>query len=363
MTPYGYTFLVDYPQNGTFSVQVLQIASSGAGLEIFLDGNLVTNISFPFTGKDTTTNFTASIPVTAGSHSLILTNNGLDWVLLGNITLNPYVVGLGAYAIGTNNWQALWLWNRTNVYLANPGPAVAGTVQVAGLDAGTYSGTWWDAFGAGAISNFTLTVSSTNPVTLGTPPVLRSMALYLGLPPQAGIIPPNLTPVAWTNSSPFNLPLVISNSGGLPLAYSLSFTSSIPSWLSFSSTNGYVSKSSALTVYLAFNPAGLVPGTYTFTIFVNTGSPLQLSATLPVALTISPGAPTAPQLQFLSGSNGQFVFQVLGDTNVAYIVQDSTNLKTWYSVSTNTLPAGSLNFTNPILPGTAQQFWRAVWQP
>src|SRR6516164_9258916 len=28
MTPYGYTFLVNYPQTGTFSVQVTQIASS-----------------------------------------------------------------------------------------------------------------------------------------------------------------------------------------------------------------------------------------------------------------------------------------------------------------------------------------------
>src|SRR5208282_713395 len=97
MTPNGYTFLVDYLQNGTFSVQVLQIAASGAGLEIFLDGNLQTNISFPAPGSDTSTNFTASVSVSAGSHSINITNNGLDWILLGNITLNPYVPALGAY--------------------------------------------------------------------------------------------------------------------------------------------------------------------------------------------------------------------------------------------------------------------------
>ena len=207
MTPNGYTFLVNYQQSGTFSVQVTQIARSGAGLEIFLDGILRTNISFPSAGSDTSTNFTASISVSTGSHSINVTNNGLDWVLLGNITLNPYAVGLGAYAIGTNNWQALWLWHRANVFLANPGSAVTGTVQIAGLDPGTYSGTWWDTFGAGAISNFTFTVASTSPVTLGTPPVLRSMALFVGLPAQAGLIPPDLAPSTPSNSPPFNLPL------------------------------------------------------------------------------------------------------------------------------------------------------------
>ena len=322
MTPYGYTFLVNYPQNGTFSVQVLQIASAGAGLEIFLDGNLRTNISFPSPGSDTSTNFTASIPISAGPHSINITNNGLDWILLGNLTLNPYVSALGAYAVGTNNWQALWIWNRTNVFAATLGPGVSGTVAIAGLDPGTYTGTWWDTFGAGALSNFTFNVTSSNaPVPLATPPVLRSVALYIGIAAQAGITAPNLNPTAVSNAPAFNLPLVITNSGGLPLSYSLSSTSAMPAWLSFSSTNGYVSKSSALTVYLAFNPAGLAPGTYTFTLFVHTSDPSLPVTPLPISFTISSGLPAAPQLKVLSGSGGQFVFQLLGDTNVAYVLQ------------------------------------------
>jgi hypothetical protein len=363
-TPTGYTFNVNYTQAGTFSVQIVDIAQSGAGLQISLDGTVVTNISFPATAGDTSTNFTASIAVPAGEHSINLFNPGLDWVLLGNITLNPYVPSLSAYAISTNNWQAVWVWNNTNVFSATPGPAISGTVAVAGLDPGTYAGTWWDTFGAGAVSNFTFTVSSGNTsVLLGTPPVLRSMALYVGIPARAAIFSPNLIRTVYSNSMPFILPLSITNSGGLPLSYAVTFTNALPAWLSISSTNGTVPKSGTVTLCLAFNPAGLAAGTYQFTIFVQTGDPLLPVTTLPVTLTVASEVPAAPQLQVVSESAGQFIFQLQGSLNASYAIQTSTNLITWLSVSTNTLSGSNVNVTNIILPGPAQQFWRALWPP
>lgn len=225
MTPNGYTFIVNYPQSGTFSVQILTIASSGAGLRILLDGLMQTNISFPAASGDTSTNFMATIAVSAGAHFIQMTNPGLDWVNLGNITLAPYVPVLSAYAVGNAGFCAAWVWNRSNVFDPNASTSVAGTVQVSGLDAGTYSGTWWDTFAGTASSNFTFTVVSSNsPVTLNTPAILRSAALYVGLPPQADVTAPNLNQTLGTNSPAFNVPLAIANHGGLPLAYSLSIT-------------------------------------------------------------------------------------------------------------------------------------------
>jgi hypothetical protein len=222
MTPYGYTFDVDYPEAGTFSVQVLQIAASGAGLEIYLDGVLKTNISFPSFGSDTSTNFTASIPVSEGAHTIEIYNPGLDWILLGNITLNPYAPTLAGYALGNSTFDAVWVWNQTNIFNPDADEAVAGTVQVVGLNIGTYSGTWWDTFAAVPISNFTFNVSSTNePVTINTPAILRSAALYVGPPPQANVIAPSLTQTLGTNSPLLTMPVTITNGGGLPLGYSL----------------------------------------------------------------------------------------------------------------------------------------------
>ena len=236
MTPNGYTFNVNYPQAGTFAVQILTIASSGAGLEIFLDGIVQTNISFPATAGDTSTNFTASIAVSAGAHSIQIYDPGLDWVNLGNLTLNPYVPALAAYAVGNSSFSAAWVWNRNNVFDPNASSSAAGTVQVAGLNAGTYAGTWWDTFAGVAVSNFTFTVaSSSSPVTLNTPAILRSAALYVGLPPQANVTAPNLSQTLGSNSPALSLPLVIANSGGLPLAYSLSLTN--PGVVAYSAIN------------------------------------------------------------------------------------------------------------------------------
>jgi hypothetical protein len=291
-TPNGYTFNVNYPVAGTFSVQVLQIAACGANLQIFLDGVIQTNVNFAANANcggnydGTTTNVTFSINASPGAHSVQLFNSGNDWIQLGNITLNPYVPTLAAYAIGNSNFDATWIWNRNNIFATSASGAVAGTVQVAGLNPGTYSGTWWDTFGAGVISNLTFTVTDTNPVTLATPPVLRSIALYVGIPAHAGITPPNLTQSVASNSPPLILSLAITNSGGLPLAYSISVTGANTAWLSLSSTNDYVSKTSTQIVQLGFDPAGLPAGTYNATLTVNT-SDLLLSATnFPISFTI-----------------------------------------------------------------------------
>jgi hypothetical protein len=60
---------------------------------------------------------------------------------------------------------------------------------------------------------------------------------------------------------------------------------------------------------------------------------------------------------------GQFVVQLLGQPQVRYFIQSSTNLSAWTTVTTNTLVGNTLNLTNPVPAGTATRFWRALWQP
>jgi hypothetical protein len=84
----------------------------------------------------------------------------------------------------------------------------------------------------------------------------------------------------------------------------------------------------------------------------------------PYSLTLFTFAPAAPRLAALPpASAGQFVFQLQGQANVRYVIQNSTNLAAWLSVSTNTLSGSMLNVTNSIAPGAPVKFWRAVWLP
>src|SRR5207249_6814575 len=121
---------------------ILIVAASGAGLKINLDGGTAASILFPGTGSDQNTNYVLSVNVPAGQHTINLTNAALDWVDLGNLTLNPYVSILGAYQIGNANFAGLWFWHRTNIYYPNASATFSGTFSLAGLALGAYSGMW-----------------------------------------------------------------------------------------------------------------------------------------------------------------------------------------------------------------------------
>jgi hypothetical protein len=239
MTPNGYTFLVNYPAGGgTFAVQIVQIASSGAGLRITVDNTTTNSISFPAAGADQSTNYVLSVNVGAGQHTVRLWNPGQDWVNLGNITLAPYASILAAYQVGNTNFAAVWLWHRTNIYQAGASTTVNGTFPLSGLQPGTYSAAWWDTFAGKAVSNFSFTVVGSNTVTIPVPPVLRSLALFAGKPPEAGITAPGLVRTMGTNSPVLSFPLTITNRGGLPLSYSLTITGlNAIAWAASNSTN------------------------------------------------------------------------------------------------------------------------------
>jgi alpha-N-arabinofuranosidase len=83
-----------------------------------------------------------------------------------------------------------------------------------------------------------------------------------------------------------------------------------------------------------------------------------------LSLTLLTLTPTAPSLAVLSSVQPtQFLFQLQGQPSVRYVIQTSTNLKAWSSISTNTLSGSTLNVTNTVSSSAPVKFWRAVWLP
>jgi uncharacterized repeat protein (TIGR01451 family) len=78
----------------------------------------------------------------------------------------------------------------------------------------------------------------------------------------------------------------------------------------------------------------------------------QVAFSIPSFSLISPAA----------GTNGSFMFTVTGTTGQQLVLQSSTNLVQWISLSTNTLSGGSTNFTDTSATNWPYQFYRAVFQ-
>ena len=90
----------------------------------------------------------------------------------------------------------------------------------------------------------------------------------------------------------------------------------------------------------------LSPGTYTLTT-TSWGIPVAIN-TFTVPTNSIPPTPIILPIGF--GTNGLFNIQLNGVTNVNYVLQCSTNLVNWTSLSTNLSPP-LLSDPSPVLPG------------
>jgi hypothetical protein len=85
----------------------------------------------------------------------------------------------------------------------------------------------------------------------------------------------------------------------------------------------------------------------------------------PLSLTLFTFAPGPSMLSVLHVQPTQVQLQLQGQSGTQYVVQSSTNLNstTWTPVATNTLSGSTATIDIPVSASTAEQFYRAVWQP
>jgi hypothetical protein len=76
---------------------------------------------------------------------------------------------------------------------------------------------------------------------------------------------------------------------------------------------------------------------------------------------LSPAAPAVATVP-MQPAPGKFAMQINGQPNVPYVVQVSSNLVNWKSVSTNMSASGVIGLTNTIT-AAGDSFWRTVWVP
>jgi subtilisin-like proprotein convertase family protein len=81
-------------------------------------------------------------------------------------------------------------------------------------------------------------------------------------------------------------------------------------------------------------------------------------------LTTAPTLPTISVPTTLSGvfTNGHFQLTVACQPGFVYVLQGSTNLMSWVSLTTNTNTTGSFTFTDATTPAPQQRYYRTLRQ-
>jgi hypothetical protein len=86
---------------------------------------------------------------------------------------------------------------------------------------------------------------------------------------------------------------------------------------------------------------------------------LSNSVTWTVNISLSQMALTSPRV----ASGGRFAFSVTGSAPRGFVLQASTNLLSWSSLSTNLLSGGRADFTNSDPSGFRRRYYRAQAVP
>ena len=178
------TYHFDFPKAVTLVVHVTGAGAYGSSISVSVDGAVAAGRSFPprppgGAAPDKPVAADLSIPVTAGSHTVVVENPlGPDWTEVGSIDLGLDTSVLAAVGKRGKDFATLWVWHRAGVFALDAAAPASGTLILDDLPAGTWTVTWWDTIrgipGAPAVVRH-----SGGTLRLQTPPIARHAAVVL----------------------------------------------------------------------------------------------------------------------------------------------------------------------------------------
>ena len=127
--------------------------------------------------------------------------------------------------------------------------------------------------------------------------------------------------------------------------------------MSFSA--GSLAAGTSTNFYVVLAPAfGSIGLTNVATVSANT-SDLNLANNM--AQSVVSALVAAPAVLSGSVSNHQFELTILAQANLKYVIEASTNLSTWVSLSTNTASgAGTIKYVDTTTPAPKARYYRTV---
>jgi len=171
------TYHLDLPRQTSVRVRVGALGPGVTGLRVSVDGHIEETHRWPG-GAEAPVPSELTVSIGPGRHVLLIENPGPEWIEVPEIDLGLETSALASIGRRNDRFIAAWIWHRANLYALTPAAAVAGTVDLDNLAAGSWKVTWWDTL-KGAASPSKLVEHHGGTLRLETPPISRDAAVVL----------------------------------------------------------------------------------------------------------------------------------------------------------------------------------------
>lgn len=176
MNPKPLVLRVNVPTAGNLEVRLTQIAKAGANIRVTVGGK-TTEFPFAATADDLSDAKTLSVPIQAGAQTISIENSGQDWVVLRDIAVPGAATLLSGFVKSEPDCLMGWFYHQANIEAADPQTQSSGSAQIAGMQAGTYSVTWWDTVAGKPLKTESARADG-NGLALQIPSISRDIAVW-----------------------------------------------------------------------------------------------------------------------------------------------------------------------------------------
>lgn len=212
------TFKVNYIVGGQFKVKTAGSASTSPRISIYLDGNLVLNVSANI-------NQTYMINVPSGEHTIKVDNLGTDWIRVAEYVFSGVgVVPINAYVLKASSSDKItgWLhnsrYNWKEIQTAIPPSVSAAQLTIADVLNGAYDIQFYDC-STGVLFNTIKTTVINQSLSFTIPPLAWDMAFIATRSNTVGTQDKNLSEVLSIRAYPnpvrrgesLNLDMIVPN--------------------------------------------------------------------------------------------------------------------------------------------------------
>lgn len=170
------TFHAEFPRDGELRLKVAEVAPAGGSLRVRIDDTVVARRAWP-AGLAQPDELT--IPVEAGWRTVSIENPGdADWVRLAEVDLGVDASVLSAFGQRNEDFIAVWIYHRSNLFSVQPGPPVGGELRLGKVAAGTWQVVRWDTL-TGTPAPAVTVQHDGGPLRLSVDPIQRHAAFVL----------------------------------------------------------------------------------------------------------------------------------------------------------------------------------------